>query len=55
MVLSQGEVMAMFGFQMNVINSEIIDDLSGLLREADEKPWKIFRFILDCKREAFQR
>lgn len=40
---------------MNVINSEIIDDLSGLLREADEKPWKIFRLILDCKREAFQR
>lgn len=37
MVLSQGVVMAMFWFQMNVINSEIIDDLSGLLREADDK------------------
>ena len=37
MVLSQGEGMAMFGFQLNVINSEIIDDLSGLLKEAGDK------------------
>lgn len=37
MILSQGVAMAMFGFQMNVINSEITDDLGGLLREADDK------------------
>lgn len=37
MILSQGVVMAMFGFQMNVINRGIPDDLGGLLREADDE------------------